>query len=154
MGKQKREGPIMRIKFASQKGAAAVEFALVLPLLVVITFGIIEFGMLMYNQQVLTNASREGARAGIVVRTPNPRLPATGANSIESVVQNYCLNNLVTFGATNIPPTTTVTYPSQNFGDPLTVQVNYTYSFLVIPNFIPGITSPRTMKAITVMKYE
>jgi len=146
----------MRVKSASQKGAALVEFALVLIPLLLITFGIIEFGMLMYNQQVLTNASREGARAGIVVRTPNPRLPATGANSIESVVQNYCLNHLVTFGATNIPPTTTVTGydPGAAFGTNLTVQVNYTYSFLVIPNFIPGITNPRPMQAITVMKYE
>ena len=60
----------MRIKFASQKGAAMVEFALILiPLLMLITFGIIEFGMFMYNQQVLTNASREGARAGIVAMT-------------------------------------------------------------------------------------
>ena len=66
----------MRSKSSSQKGASAVEFALVLPLLMLITFGIIEFGMLMYNKQVITNASREGARAGIVASSP--RVPATG----------------------------------------------------------------------------
>jgi hypothetical protein len=48
-----------------QKGAAAVEFAVVLPLLVLLLFGSIEFGLLLYNQEVITNASREGARAGI-----------------------------------------------------------------------------------------
>jgi Flp pilus assembly protein TadG len=145
----------MRIKFASQKGAAMVEFALILIPLLLITFGIIEFGMLIYNQQVLTNASREGARAGIV--SSSPRVLPTGTNSINSVVQNYCGNHLVTFGNPNNctivnPP---IGYsPTATFGTELTVQVDYQYSFLVIPNFIPGITNPRPMHAITVMRYE
>jgi hypothetical protein len=37
---------------------------------------------------------------------------------------------------------------------PISVQVNYQYSFLVILNFIPGITNPRPMQAVTVIKYE
>ena len=41
---------------------AAVEFALVLPVLLLILFGIINFGTLMYDQAVITNAAREGAR--------------------------------------------------------------------------------------------
>ena len=48
-----------------QKGVAAVEFAIVLPFLVLLVFGTIEFGLMFYNKQVITNASREGARAGI-----------------------------------------------------------------------------------------
>jgi Flp pilus assembly protein TadG len=143
----------MRIKFASQKGATMVEFALILIPLLIITFGIIEFGMYIYNKQIITNASREGARAGIVAS-----LPRLSDAEIDSVVKNYCLNNLVTFGAQNIPPTTTATHPAQEFGDPLTVQVNYTYSFFVIPNIIPGIktllTQISSMHATTVMKYE
>ena len=57
-------------KSSSQKGASLVEFALVLPLLMLILWGIIEFGLLLYNKQVITNASREGARAGIVAANP------------------------------------------------------------------------------------
>jgi Flp pilus assembly protein TadG len=63
----------LKMRLKSQKGVAAVEFALVLPLLVLLIFGIIEFSLLMFNKQVITNASREGARAGIVAGTP--RLP-------------------------------------------------------------------------------
>jgi Flp pilus assembly protein TadG len=57
----------MKYRF-SQRGASAVELALLLPLLLAITFGLIEFGLFMYNQQVLTNAAREGARLGILQR--------------------------------------------------------------------------------------
>lgn len=48
-----------------------MEFALVLPVLLLILFGIIEFGLVMFDQAVITNASREGARAGIVLKTPS-----------------------------------------------------------------------------------
>ena len=48
-----------------ERGAAVVEFAIVLPFLMLLLIGIIELGLLFYNQQVLTNASREGARSGI-----------------------------------------------------------------------------------------
>lgn len=56
----------MRSKFLSEKGAAAVEFALVVPLLLILVFGIIEFSRI-YNAQIsLTNAAREGARYMVI----------------------------------------------------------------------------------------
>ena len=69
----------MKYRF-SQRGASAVEFALILPLLIVLTFGIIEFGLLMYNQQVLTNAAREGARYGIVQTDPTDAAVTNGTD--------------------------------------------------------------------------
>jgi hypothetical protein len=145
------------MKFKSQAGASVIEFAVILPLLVVLVFGIIEFGMLLYNQQVITNASREGARAGIVAQ--NPRLLDYGPDppgSIDSIVQKYCLNHLVTFGVVNSPPSTTLFGYSANapFGQDLTVKLTYNYEFLVIPNFIPVFNKLRTMTAQTVMRYE
>ena len=43
------------------KGQSLVEFALILPLLLVLVFGAIDFGRLFYTKTVLTNAAREGA---------------------------------------------------------------------------------------------
>lgn len=45
------------------RGAAAVEFALVLPILLTLVLGIMEFGFIFYQQMSITNAAREGARA-------------------------------------------------------------------------------------------
>ena len=48
------------------RGAAALEFALVLPVLLIIVFGIIDFGRMLNAKIVLTQAAREGARAAAV----------------------------------------------------------------------------------------
>jgi Flp pilus assembly protein TadG len=57
-----------------------------LPLLLIILFAIIEFSVALFNQAVMTNATREGARAGSVYRlvyklTPAPPSLRTGAAS-------------------------------------------------------------------------
>jgi Flp pilus assembly pilin Flp len=49
-----------------QGGAAAVEFALLLPLLVLLLFGMIEFGLAFNTRIQATNAAREGARMAVV----------------------------------------------------------------------------------------
>jgi Flp pilus assembly protein TadG len=50
----------------NQRGAAAVEFALLLPLLIAIIFGISQFGIAFNNWIVINNAAREGARLASV----------------------------------------------------------------------------------------
>lgn len=139
----------MRRKWTSQKGASAVEFALVLPILTLLTFGIIEFSVYLYNQQVITNASREAARAGIVSQSPRVTVA-----DISNVATNYTQNHLITFGTQNTPTVSVTGYDSNAlFGTDLTIQVNYNYSFLVIPNFI-AIGTLGNMQATTVMRYE
>jgi hypothetical protein len=49
-----------------ERGAAAVEFALVMPLLILLLFGIIEFARVWNARQTLTDAAREGARIAVV----------------------------------------------------------------------------------------
>ena len=142
------------------RGVAIVEFAIIAPLLFTLIFGIIEFGFYLYNQEMLTNAAREGARAGIVAT--DPRVPATGDNSIEYVVQHYCADHMITFGNKNNPildPNPPSGYAADaEFGDQLVVRVKYHYSFFVLPSFIPGIQKLQTeienMVATATMRYE
>src|SRR5215469_15927355 len=58
MTRQSRRGSA-----SSERGAAAVEFALLLPLLLLLVFGIIDFGRAINAQITITQAAREGARA-------------------------------------------------------------------------------------------
>jgi Flp pilus assembly protein TadG len=50
----------------SKKGAAAVEFALILPILLLLVMGILEFGRVLHTYLVVVNAAREGARYAAV----------------------------------------------------------------------------------------
>ena len=90
------------MKRSRQLGAAAVEFALLLPVLALILFGIIEFGLLLYDQQVITNASREGARAGIVEAATRARIA-----DITAVVTDYTGSYLMTFAPGTVNPSVT-----------------------------------------------
>ena len=114
-------------------------------------FGAIEFGLLLYNQQVITNASREGARAGIVARPAGARL---GLTDITNVVNNYAGTHLITFGSATGPSTSIDNSAGTSFGDDLTVTVTYQYDFLVMPNFIGSLVGGTDLTAQTVMKYE
>lgn len=62
-----------RLEARSERGQAMVEFALVLPILLVLVLGIIQFGILFNNYVTLTDAVRAGARQAAVSRTlPDP----------------------------------------------------------------------------------
>jgi Flp pilus assembly protein TadG len=66
-------------KINNQNGAAMVEFAIVLPLLLILVFGIIEFSVMFYDKAMLTNATREGTRAAILyAERPDPANTADG----------------------------------------------------------------------------
>lgn len=126
-----------------------VEFALLLPLLLVITFGIIEFSIALYDKAVITNASREAARAGIVYASPQ----LTNAQ-VQTVATNYCSTYLISLGS-NPTPTVTVSHPSGTAsGNPLTVTVTYGYTSLGMNAFVDPMPSLLTMSATTTMNYE
>jgi Flp pilus assembly protein TadG len=137
-----------------QKGAAIVEFAIVLSLLVLFVIGAIEFGVLYYNKQVITNASREGARAGVIAFDSDYYLDNT---HIKDIVINYCKKHLINFsGSPDLVYGDIVLDPLDRsasvFGDAFKVTVTYNYNFLV-PSLI-GNLSNLAISATTMMKRE
>ncbi len=136
-----------------EKGAAAVEFALILPVLILILFGIIEFGIILYDKAVITNASREGARRGIVFNGTEGAAVAVPAGTVISTVNNYCASYLISLGGSAPPPTTVVTGDCSVPDSTLTVDVSYPYTFLVLPNFT-SLGPLLTLNATTVMNCE
>jgi Flp pilus assembly protein TadG len=55
----------------NERGAEALEFALVLPVFLTLVFGVIDFGYMINRDTVINNASREGARTGALNPTAN-----------------------------------------------------------------------------------
>lgn len=130
-----------------ERGAVLAEFAIVLPLLLTLLMGTIELGLLFYNKQVVTNSSREGARAGIA--------SSSSVVAIQDVVQNYCNDRLITFGPAPAVSTTVdrvIPDPLNPFGVPVTVNVSYEYTFLV-PGLL-GFGADLTLSAETMMRME
>jgi len=170
-------------KINNQNGAALVEFAIVLPLLLILIFGIIEFSVLFYDKAMLTNATREGTRAAILFADDRP-IPAKAdpddpeydstydypgdvaakKEAIETVVNQYCEDNLITFGDSSdlsIEEDTIKVEPGpcESSTDNVTVSVSYEYTFLVFPKLLAAFFSgsfsdPFTISARTVMRCE
>ena len=108
----------MMNRLRNQRGAALLETAITLPLVLLVTVSIFEFGRAYQTWQVLTNAAREGARVAVIaghtdtqvtdaVRTymQNGQLPKYAAATVS-------VNRNTPFGATTAS-TVTVSYPFQ-----------------------------------------
>lgn len=132
---QKSRGRPQRIR--GERGAAAVEFALVVPLLFMIVFGIIDFGFGFHAWDAAENAAREGARVAAV--DPDPAAIIQRARSASSsaldqskmtVTVTCSRDNGVNFAACG-PGST------WNEGDIVRVTITYDYQFVTpLPTFV------------------
>ena len=113
-----------------QRAQSLVELAFVLPVLMLLVFGIIDFGMGLHSWIVLTNSSREGARLAVVHAASDGSIhcsPLPAAGSIERKVCDTAANlkpSNVTITVTNADPGVTMS------GQPVTVKVDYQYDLI------------------------
>ena len=137
----------------SDRGATAVEFALLLPLLVLLIFGMIDFGRAINAQITITQAAREGARV----------LALPGGTTVGSDGQPAYVDRAVAagiglgLGASNITdlPDTNPTTPltgcpagSGSTGDDAVVKVTYTFRFITPVASIFGATKTLTAEGV------
>lgn len=146
-----------------QRGAQAVEFALVLPFLILIIFAVLDFGILVYNKAIITNASREAVRRGIILSAA-----AWNPATIAQVACNYAGPSLITVNAgTRAADCTGAADPVINvtpvaapaFNDPVTVTVTYQVQGFSLGTWWglgtgTSVGSPLTLTASTQMNHE
>jgi Flp pilus assembly protein TadG len=119
-----------------------VEFAIVAPLFFLLVFGMIEFGRMVMVQQVLTNASREGARRAV--------LSGVSDTDVEATVENYLANASIS-GATVTVATQAPTPPDTAEARIVTVTIPFNQvSWLPTPIFLGS----NTLSASTTMRRE
>ena len=132
-----------------QRGAAAVEFALLLPVVMALLMGTLEMGLILYDKAVLTNATREGARTGIVLRNPKPTV-----NEITTVVLQKSQTSLISLLPADAPQVTVLQSSPAAWPNTLQVSVQYTFKGFVISTLMQALGSSWVIHASTVMVHE
>lgn len=124
----------------NEKGQSLVEFAVILPILLLILMGIAEFGMMINSYLTIENASREGARRGIV-------------GSSDTDIENSVIATSPNLNVSDLTISITPSEGSRHSGDSLTVSLTYKYH-LTVP-IISGLVSDGvTLNSQTTMRVE
>ena len=129
-------------------GAAAVEFALVLPFLLLLLCGVIDFGR-AYNAKVtLTHAAREGVRVWALTQDADQAADLTRSAAVGLEIPDNAVDE-VDVGTT-----------ACTFGDPTSLSASYEFAYItpisglmaLISGGDSGLTSPITLSATGVMR--
>ena len=139
-------------RMRSERGAALIEAAVTVPLILLISVGIFEFGRAYQTQQVLTNAAREGARVAVIEGTTDA--------DVRTRVRDYVTRGgLSTLTDGQIVVQRTV--PLAGSSTASSVEINYPFQFMVLNPVVRLVAptdrttgAPITMKAATLMRNE
>ena len=137
-----------------QRGTALIEFALILPFMLVVTLVVVDLSRAFYMKSMLTSAARDGARLA-----SNLASPLTGANppadndSVVARVSQILLPVTQNAGVGLDSVSVSVTSPLSSHYQ-VTVSGNFRWLYLGLLNlFSPGqFTNPQTLTASAVMR--
>lgn len=126
-----------------RRGAAAVEFAIVAPVLILLLMGMFEFGRTLMVQQILTNGAREGARKSV--------LPGATEANVLSTIDSYMSSSGLAGHTRQVSPNPT----SAQTGDPIRVTVSIPYNTVSwLPLGLAGHLRNATLSASVEMRKE
>jgi Flp pilus assembly protein TadG len=109
-----------RFNLAGERGQSMVEFAVILPILVMLFLAIWQFGVAFHHYLAITDAARVGARAAAVKRTNDPCGAArTAIQNTVSATQWGVISSRITCSA------------GANTGDPVTIGITFPYTLRV-----------------------
>jgi Flp pilus assembly protein TadG len=133
-----------------QRGAAAVEFALVFPVLLLVVLGAIDWGWFFFIDQLVTNCAREGARAGTLL----PPKPSSTDGAAETAAERA--GNLFLEKVKLIPPGFNSTYVDATAitvdGEDA-IQVVVTFPVGSLTGFLSNVM-PANARATAVMRWQ
>lgn len=149
--------PAARRLAKDERGAAMVEFALVLIILLLIVLGVIQFGLIWYTKYALACASREGARYGTLYKTnaSGDRIPPSSLTpTIETVVRDYLAKLCPSLSQDKVQVDVSGSgYTTGTAGAELIVSLTAQNPWNLLGPFIPSLNN-LTLSAQTTMKCE
>lgn len=139
-------------RMRSEKGAALIEAAITVPIILLISVGIFEFGRAYQTMQVLTNAAREGARIAVITASTDEAVTAR----VRSYMQAGSLSNHATASVTVVR---NVAMTGADTGS--SIVIDYPFQFMVLNPVVRLIAptdtktgAPITMKSSALMRNE
>ena len=147
--KPNQPAPVGRTDRRRRRGLATVEMALLLPILLTLTFAAVEYGWMFFKQQQITNAAREAARLGATPNGTNATVTARVSQLMSDAGINggqYTLT--INPGVGNLTPTTLFT---------VTISVNYpaiSLTKMADSSKAVYIPAPQTLSASVAMNKE
>lgn len=143
---------VIRIEKSARKrrgeaGTSIIEATIVLPLMILLVFATAEFGISFTRWNSLTNAVREGARTGVVFRSP------CDAGPVETLIETTVANFADSSGIDPANITTTVTGACGGTGTQLIVSATVPYNYIAL-SAIAGLAPSTDLSARSVMRNE
>lgn len=127
-----------------QDGSVILETAIMLTVLLLLMFGMIDFGRVMYTENSLISAAREGARYGAVQSTP------ISASAVQSVVRSRF--NQYTFGGDTLTNSAITVTDSSTATTPFVkVAISYTFKWITPVAKVAGIIAKQTVAYTTTL---
>ena len=136
--------------FSLTRGVAAIEFALILPVFFLILFGVINFGIMIYDKAVIVNAAREGARWAAINTKASFGCAGTNTGTLDpcEIANSYTNGRLISFVGTTVSHT--AASGTAVSGTIVTVTVSFNFAMI---GWISGAPA-YTLSATTIMYHE
>ncbi len=150
-------------RLPKQRGQAAVEMALTLPILLLILFGIIVSVFTFYAYIQVSNAAREGARAGSLYRLTGTTSGLSFDQTVQAAIYDSSTGKSALGNLSPIPPNFYVSSvvpgysgnkASPQTGDILTVTVTYSYTMPIVAAALPMFPQPLRIVRTVVMEVQ
>lgn len=126
----------------AQRGMGLVEFALLLPVMVMLSMGAISLSTALYNKLIMNHSSRQAVRAWVVSK------PVMSKDSVQTLASSLCDDQIISFGSSSVVCVPVASGPDLPApGDVLTVAISLNFTGLYL-------FSNLQLSTQTSMKYE
>ena len=129
-----------------RRGSAMVEMVIILPILAILLFATIEFGIALQRWQIVSNAAREGVRANVVAACD----PGTADARARAIVDNYV-------SVAGLSPSDVDVDPSNLCGDTgtfATLTVRHDFPLAIVGGFLPAVGTSVPLTGAATMRNE